>query len=137
MCIIEDRGRADDVFAVRPDIGMLPGTYLENIMDWHELEKKKVTELRDMAKEKTKLEGVSGMSKEHLVEEIAKVMGIHKPHKVAHGQQKTQIKKQIRELKQARDQALQRKDGNELTATRKQLHSLKRQLRRLAELTTA
>ena len=57
-------------------------------MDWHTLEKKKVTELRDMAKEKTSLQGVSGMSKDQLVEELAKVLGIAKPHKVAEGQKK-------------------------------------------------
>ena len=103
-------------------------------MDWHELEKMKVTELREMAKEKTDLEGVSGMHKEDLVEALAKVLGIEKPHKVVHGAEKTKIKQQIRALKKKRDEALANKDRETLHATRREIHVLRRRLHRMAQL---
>ncbi|MCS6913704.1 MAG: Rho termination factor N-terminal domain-containing protein [Myxococcales bacterium] len=101
-------------------------------MDWHELEKKKVSELREMAKEKTNLEGVSGMSKERLVEELAKVLGIHKPHKVAMGQEKSLLKARIRQVKARRAEALANKDAAALVMARRELRRLKHALRRHA-----
>jgi len=76
-------------------------------MDWHELEKTKVTQLREMAKEKLGLEGTIGMTKEHLVEALAKALNIEKPHKVVHGAQKTRVKQEIKALKAARMEALE------------------------------
>jgi phage terminase small subunit len=103
-------------------------------MDWHELEKMKVNELRDMAKEKSSLEGVTGMTKEHLVEELAKALGIHKPHKVAMGKEKTAIKKQIREVKTRIALALEEKDSTQLRSLRKYKHGLRRKLKRHVNL---
>jgi hypothetical protein len=104
-------------------------------MDWHELEKMKVTELREMAKEKTEITGVIGLRKDQLVEALAKAMGIEKPHKVAHGEEKSKIKVQIRAVKKARDEAMAAKDAETLRRTRVKIHRLKRQLRRMAEVT--
>lgn len=103
-------------------------------MDWHALEKMKVTELREMAKEKLSLEGTSGMHKEQLVEALAKSMGIEKPHKVATGAEKTQVKQRIRALKAERAQAGVAHDAAKLAKTRHEIHRLKRKLRRMSRL---
>ena len=103
-------------------------------MDWHELEKLKVTDLREMAKEKLEIKGVSGMAKAKLVETLAEAMGIEKPHKVAEGTGKSQLKAQIKELKIKRNEALTGKDKQSLKATRRKIHRLRRQLRRMAKV---
>jgi len=59
-------------------------------MDWHELEKTKVAQLREMAKERLGLEGTIGMTKEQLVEALAKALNIEKPHKIVHGAQRSE-----------------------------------------------
>jgi phage terminase small subunit len=106
----------------------------EFFVDWHELEKMKVTELREMAKEKANLEGVSGMTKEHLVEAIAKAMGIEKPHKVVQGAEKTKLKMAIRAAKRQRDEA--QKGGNSAAylKSRLEIRKLKHKLRRQAQV---
>jgi hypothetical protein len=104
-------------------------------MDWHELEKMKVTDLREMAKEKLNLTGVTGLNKAALVETIAKEMGIDKPHKVAEGEGKTQIKQKIRTLKAKRDEARDRRDKTALYEARHEIHKLRRRLRKMARLT--
>ena len=103
-------------------------------MDWHELEKLKVTELREMAKEKLEVTGVSGMNKATLVESLAEAMGIEKPHKVAEGAGKSTIKKEIQALKIKRNEALAAKDRDSLKLTRRKIHRLRRQLRRMAKM---
>ena len=103
-------------------------------MDWHSLEKMKVTDLREMAKEKLALEGTSGMHKEQLVEVLAKSMGIEKPHKVASGAEKTQVKQRIRALKVERAKAGTDHDVAKLAATRHAIHRLKRKLRRMSRM---
>lgn len=104
-------------------------------MDWHELEKKKVDELRELAKEKTALEAVSGLHKEELVEKIAEAMGIPRPHKVVEASDKGRIKQHIRELKSERDLALEEKDAERYRRLLKRLRCEKRRLRRMAHLT--
>jgi len=104
-------------------------------MDWHTLEKMKVTDLREMAKEKLGLAGLTAMHKAELVEAIAHSMGIEKPHKVAMGAGKSDIKKEIRRLKAKRAEALAVHDPEALTATRHEIHKMKRKLRKMARLT--
>jgi hypothetical protein len=103
-------------------------------MDWHTLEKMKVTDLREMAKEKLELTGLSAMHKAELVETLAQALGIDKPHKVAVGAGKTDIKQEIRRLKAKREEALAAHDPEALTATRHEIHKLKRKLRKMARL---
>ena len=103
-------------------------------MDWHELEKMKVTDLREMAKEKLEIAGTSAMHKDELVEKLAGAMGIAKPHKVAQGAGKTEIKQQIRALKQKRSEALLSHDHDTLHTARHEIHKLKRKLRKMARL---
>jgi hypothetical protein len=104
-------------------------------MDWHDLMKMKVTDLRDLAKEKTELTGVSGMHKEDLVDALAQSLGIEKPHKVVEVAGKSAIKKQIRALKETRAEALEKKDRELLHRTRHKIHLLRRKLRKQAHLT--
>jgi hypothetical protein len=104
-------------------------------MDWHDLHKMKVTDLRTMAKEQTQLEGVTGMHKEELVEKLAAALGIPKPHKVVEAEGKGALKKRIRQLKLERDGAIEAHDPLRLRRVRNEMHGLKRRLRRLAHLT--
>jgi hypothetical protein len=68
-------------------------------MDWHDLHKMKVTDLREMAKQKLAIEGASGLHKEELVAKLAEAMGIPRPHKVVDAEGKTAIKQRIRTLR--------------------------------------
>jgi len=104
-------------------------------MDWHDLEKMKADALRELGKEKTDLEGLSGMKKDQLVEELAAKLGIEKPHKrIEAGLGKRKIKAEIKALKQHRDEAIQAKNADELRRVRQRMHGLKRKLRRMAHL---
>ena len=50
-------------------------------MDWHGLQKLKVTQLRSMAQERG-VTGTSGLTKDALVELMAEKLGIERPHLV-------------------------------------------------------
>jgi len=104
-------------------------------MDWHELEKKKVTELRELAKEKAGVEGAVGLSKAQLVDVVAQAMGIEKPHLVAEGINKTRIKQKIKSLRSEVTTALQAQDHAMARQKRRQIHRLKRRIKRAAHLT--
>jgi len=104
-------------------------------VDWHDLHKMKVSDLREMAKEKAGLEGVSALHKEQLVEKLAEALGIPKPHKVVETDGKTEIKRRIRELKAERDQVLAGKNPERLRELRRRIHAEKRKLHRMAHLT--
>ena len=65
---------------------------------------------------------------------LAKSMGIEKPHKVATGAEKTQVKQRIRALKAERAQAGTAHDTAKLAKTRHEIHRLKRKLRRMSRL---
>ena len=83
-------------------------------MDWHELEKMRVADLREMAKEKTELEGVSALHKDELVAKLAEALGIPRPHKVVEGGGKLELKQKIRELKAERQKAIDARDSAQL-----------------------
>ena len=70
-------------------------------MDYHDLQKTRVNDLREMMKEKMPdVQGVIGLKKDQLVEMLAEHLGIEKPHKhVEKGLGKRKIKAHIRELK--------------------------------------
>jgi Rho termination factor, N-terminal domain len=103
-------------------------------MDWHELMKKKVTELRDMGKEHG-IEGTIGLTKDKLVEALATKLGIEKPHLVVAGAAKSVIKQKIHALRLEVDQAVAAKDHKLVHEKRRRIHHLKRQIRRGAHLT--
>ena len=100
-------------------------------MDFHELEKHTVAQLRDMLKEKDpEHKGVSGLKKPDLVDLLAGMLGIEKPHKVAAGTDKASIKASIREMKSKKSTAVAAKDKAALRDARRGLHELRRKLRR-------
>ena len=105
-------------------------------MDYHELQKTRVADLRDMMKEHLPdVTGLTGLKKDELVEQLAVKLGIEKPHKhVAAGLGKRAIKAEIRELKLKRQAALESKDYEELKKFRRQIHRRKRRLRRMMGL---
>ena len=105
-------------------------------MDFHELQKTRVADLRDMMKEHLpEVQGVIGLKKEELVDALADKLGIDKPHKhVAAGLGKRAIKAEIRELKLKRQAALEAQDSEELKKFRRQIHRRKRRLRRMMDL---
>ena len=105
-------------------------------VDWHELAKHRVADLRDMMKKHAPdVQGVLSWKKEQLVEEVAKILGIEKPHKVIAGLDKSAVKTKIKSQKGLRAQALEAKDPKQLKRARRKIHRLKRKLRRAASLT--
>ena len=105
-------------------------------MEYHELQKTRVSDLRNLMKEHLpSVQGVIGMKKEELVAQLAARLGIEPPHKhVAAGLGKRKIKAEIRELKVKREAALAAHDRAELQKYRRLIHRRKRRLRRLRQL---
>jgi hypothetical protein len=106
-------------------------------MDYHELEKTTVSRLREMAKEKDpELKGTGGMKKQELVDLLAGMLGLSAPHRVVSGVDKATLKAEIRRCKGMRDAAIQAGDRIKLKESRRQLHRLRRSLRRATTITT-
>ncbi|MEZ4650962.1 MAG: hypothetical protein R3E97_19695 [Candidatus Eisenbacteria bacterium] len=102
-------------------------------MDYHELHKMRVADLRELAKEKTSLTGVSGLHKEDLVDRLADALGIEKPHKVAVLSGKAEIKQRLRKFKADRQAAIESKDREQMLVARKELKKIRRQLQHAAK----
>ncbi len=104
-------------------------------MDWKDLEKMTIVKLREEAlKFPEEIKGVHGKSKAQLMDEIAKQLGIEKPHvhfaeKVVHD--KDDLKHKIRELKAQREKLIAAKDHKKLHETRREIHKLKRHIRKI------
>ena len=105
-------------------------------MEYHDLQKTRVKDLRDMMKEHLpQVTGVVALKKEELVDMLAEKLGIEKPHKhVAAGLGKRAIKAEIRQLKEKRQAALEASDSAELKKYRRLIHRRKRKLRRMMQL---
>ena len=105
-------------------------------MDYHDLQKTRVADLREMMKEHMPEEkGTTGLKKDELVEKLAAHLGIEKPHKhVEAGLGKRAIKAQIKEYKLKREAALEAKDTQELKHYRRLIRRRKRKLRRMMSL---
>ncbi len=104
-------------------------------MDWHELQKHKVADLRDLMKEHLpEVAGITQNKKEELVDLLAEKLGIERPHKVVIGLDKTAIKVRLRDLKAKRQAALEAGDKLDLHRRRRQIHALKRRLRKASIL---
>ena len=105
-------------------------------MEFHDLQKTRVGDLRDMMKEHLpEVQGVVGLKKEELVDMLADKLGIEKPSKhVAAGLGKSGIKAEIKDLKVKRQAALEAGDGAELKTYRRKIHRRKRRLRRMMQL---
>jgi hypothetical protein len=100
---------------------------------FHELKEKNLVQLREMAAgiQHEALQGYTQLNKEHLLVQLCRALNIdtHEHHKVV-GIEKTTVKKQIRELKSKRDEALVAHDSQKLKEIRRKIHGLKRQIHR-------
>ena len=100
---------------------------------YEELHVMTVAQLREIAEgmEHDALAGYTTMHKEDLLSALCTALGIeaHVHHEVV-GIDKTAIKQQIRELKKARARAVESGNREELKRTRRQIHRLKRKIRR-------
>jgi len=102
-------------------------------MDYHDLQKTRVNDLREMVKENfPEVLGVVGLKKEEMVNMLADKLGVEKPHKhVAAGLGKRAIKAEIRELKVQRETAKAERNNEDVVKYRKLIHRHKRKLRRM------
>ena len=108
----------------------------ESAVDWHELTKKRVADLREMMQEHLpEVTGITQMKKDQLLELLSEAMGIEKPHKVVTGLDKGAIKARLRDLKTKREAALAAGDKRDLHRRRREINRLKRKLRKAAKLT--
>jgi hypothetical protein len=94
-----------------------------------------VAQMREIASglEHEAVKGYTQLNKEHLLEAICKALNIdtHTRHKSKiGGEDKAQIKLGMRALKAKRDEALKAHDHAGLKDARRELHSLRRQLRK-------
>jgi len=98
-----------------------------------ELKSKTAAQLKEIASkiEHDAVQGYTQMNKEHLLQAICKALNIDMyEHHHAVGIEKTSIKKQIKELKQQRDQAIEAHDYEKLRIVRQKIKRLKNKLRR-------
>ena len=103
-------------------------------MEWRDLEKMTVLKLRDEALKYPHIEGVHGKNKEQLMDEIAKALGIERPHAhftetVVHT--KSDLKQKIHSLKIEREKLLEVHDHQRLHEVRRELHELKHTIRKI------
>jgi hypothetical protein len=96
-----------------------------------------VAQMREIASglEHEAVKGYTQLNKEHLLEALCKALNIdtHTRHKskVA-GKDKAKIKAEMKALKVKRDEALEARDHAQLKKVRRELHGLKRTLRKAA-----
>jgi len=106
---------------------------MEETHTYEELKKKTVAQLREMAAgmEHEAVKGYTQLNKEHLLEAICKALNIdmHEHHKVV-GIEKTAIKSKIKVLKKKRNEAYAAHDLKQLKMYRRQIHGLKRKVRK-------
>ncbi len=103
-------------------------------MDWKDLEKLTVVKLREEALKHPQIQGVHGKNKPQLMDELASILGIEKPH--AHfGKSvvltKNELKHKIRELKSERGKLIAAHDHKKLHQVRRQIHDFKIRIRRI------
>ena len=98
---------------------------------YEELKHKTVAELREIAvgNEHEALQGYTQLNKDHLLVALCKALSIdmHQHHEVK-GINKSELKAQMKGLKQIRDEALAAHDHARLKAVRRQMHHLKRRI---------
>ena len=104
---------------------------------YDQLKKMKVTELREIAAgiEDEAVQGYTQLNKEHLLAALCSALNIdtHTRHKIkAPGIDKAGIKSEMKSLKKQRDAALEAHDHAQLKEVRRQLHGLRRSLRKAA-----
>lgn len=100
-------------------------------MEYKELQKMTITDLREMGEKYEDLEGVTGMKKEVLIDVLCKKMGIEKKHHVPKGIGRKALKERIKALKARRDEALSAHDHKALKRTRTLIRRTKHTLRKV------
>jgi uncharacterized membrane protein YjjP (DUF1212 family) len=103
-------------------------------MDWKDLEKMTVLKLREEALKYPQIEGVHGKNKEQLMDEIAKALGMERPHSHFAAnvvQTKSDLKHQIHDLKIERERLVAAHDHKKLHEVRRELHELKHSIRKI------
>ena len=97
---------------------------------YEELKHKTLADLRDIAKgvDHEAVQGYTQLNKEHLIQALAKALGIQHVHHDVVGIDKTSIKARIRELKTQREAALAAHDHAQLKTVRRTIHRLKRRI---------
>ena len=103
-------------------------------MDWKDLEKMTVLKLREEALKYPQIEAVHGKQKDQLMDEIARILGIERPHShlsetVVHT--KSDIKHRIHEIKTEREKVIAAHDHKKLHELRREMHELKHAIRKL------
>jgi len=102
---------------------------------FEELKEKTVAQLREIAEkiDHEALHGYKTMHKEQLQLALCQALGIEaKVHHEVVGIDKGEVKSQIRKLKEERAAALQAHDHKRLKVIRRQIHRLKRGIRKAA-----
>lgn len=102
-------------------------------MDYNELKRKTVTELREMAHQYEDIKGAIGMKKEDLIDILCQKMGIEKVHALPTGIGRHALKERIRALKKRRDASLAAHDHKALKRARTMLRRTKHRLRDVIE----
>ena len=98
-----------------------------------ELHNMTVAGLREIAKaqDSDDLEGFKSLKKADLLALVCRVLGVEDhEHHATRGIDKAAIKAQMRELRAARNAAIEAHDHTELRVVRRKLHSLNRKIRR-------
>jgi hypothetical protein len=108
---------------------------------YEQLREKTVAELREIAAgiKHEAVQGYTQLNKEHLLAAMCKALNIdmHLHRKVkAAGINRAQIKSQMKELKKKRDTALKAHDHSQLKVVRRQMHELRRAVRKAAVIAT-
>ena len=101
-------------------------------MDLKTLERMTVIKLREEGLKIPDLSGVRGMSKEELIRALAKAHGIDLSTRLRGGSGKSELKKQIRDLKTKIAEAIQAKQSTEVKKLRRHVRRLKAETRHLA-----
>lgn len=106
---------------------------MEETHTYEEMKKKTVAQLREIAAgiEHEAVKGYTQLNKEHLLQAVCKALDIdmHEHHEVV-GIDKTTLKGKIRVLKKKRDEAYAAHDLKQLKMYRRQIHGLKRKIRK-------
>jgi hypothetical protein len=100
---------------------------------FEELRVKTVAQLREVAAglNHEAVMGYTQLNKEHLLAAICKALNIDMHvHHHAEGINKSELKAQIKALKKQRDEALTAHDHDQLKSVRREMHHIRRQIKR-------
>jgi len=103
-------------------------------MEWKDLQKMTVLKLREEALKFPQIESVHAKNKEQLMEEIANLLGIERPHAAFTDQvvqTKNELKQKIHELQIERDKLVSQHDRKRLHDVRRAMHELKHTIRKI------